>query len=79
MAAGTGMPAHLIQYWTAGKGGAAIAWDTPGDYDRCIVQIQAKVSEHGAPLSDRVVHGLCATLHKIATGATPGNAAGDKA
>lgn len=74
MAAGTGMPAHLIEYWTAGPGGAKIEWGVPGDYDRCIVNIQAEVSKDGPPLGDRVIHGLCATLHKIATGASPGHA-----
>ncbi len=79
MAAGTGLPPHLVEYWTAGEGGARIKWDTPGDYDRCIVEIQAEVSKHGAPLGDRVIHGLCATLHKVATGASPGHAASDQA
>jgi hypothetical protein len=74
---GTGMPAQLVRYWTAGAGGAKIAWGTDGDYNRCIANIQAEVGKDGAPLPDRVVHGLCATLHKIATGATPGHAAGE--
>ena len=77
MAAGTGMPPQLIRYWTEGAGAAKINWGVPGDYDRCIVNIQAEVSKHGAPLGDRVIHGLCATLHKIATGATPGHAPGE--
>lgn len=77
MAEGTGMPPHLIRYWTAGAGGTAIAWGSPGDYARCITEIQAKVSEHGAPLSSPVIHGLCATLHKVATGARPGKAPGE--
>lgn len=47
------------------------------DFDRCISAIQAEVSEDGKPLSDRVIKGLCATLHKINTGATPGHAAGE--
>jgi hypothetical protein len=74
MTAGTGMPPHLIEYWTHGPGGREIQWGSSGDYDRCIVSIQAKVSEHGTPLGDRVIHGLCATLHKMATGARPGHA-----
>lgn len=49
----------------------------PGDYQRCIVNIQAEVSKDGPPLGDRVIHGLCATLHKLATGATPGHAPGE--
>lgn len=80
MAAGTGMPPQWIRYWTVGEGGAAIGWDTPGDYARCLAQVQAKVTEHGKPpLGDNVIHGLCATLHKLATGASPGHAPGEEA
>ena len=78
MAAGTGLPPHLIRYWTAGAGAVKIAWGTPGDYDRCIANVQEAVTKGGeAPLSDRTIHGLCATLHKIATGASPGHAPGE--
>jgi hypothetical protein len=78
MAAGTGLPPHLLKYWTAGPGAAKIARNSPGDFNRCRVEIQAAITKDGeAPLSDRVISGLCATLHKLATGATPGNAAGD--
>lgn len=77
MAAGTGLPPQLIRYWTAGAGGAKIRWGVAGDFDRCITAIQAEVAEDGKPLSDRVVKGLCATLHKIATGASPGHAPGE--
>jgi hypothetical protein len=73
MAAGTGLPPQLIRYWTVGEGAAKIAWNTPGDFERCIVNIQAEVSEKGAPLPDRVVKGLCATLHKMTTGGSPGH------
>jgi hypothetical protein len=79
MAAGTGLPPQLIKYWTVGAGAVKIDWGVPGDFDRCVANIQAEVSEHGAPLSDRVIHGLCATLHKIATGASPGHAPGEEA
>jgi hypothetical protein len=34
---------------------------------------------HGKPLGDRMIHGLCATLHKLNTGATPGHAPGEQA
>jgi hypothetical protein len=74
MVAGTGMPPHLIKYWVAGPGAAKILWNTHGDYDRCIAAIQAEVTDHGGPpLSDRMIHGLCATLHKMATGGSPGH------
>ncbi len=75
----TRLPPALLAYWTKGKGAAKINWGVPGDFDRCIVNIQAEVSEGGKPLSDHVVKGLCATLHKIATGATPGHAPGEQA
>lgn len=74
MAAGTGMPPQLLRYWLAGAGAAKIRWGVPGDFDRCITNIQAEVSEKGPPLSDNVIKGLCATLHKMSTGARPGHA-----
>lgn len=74
---GTGMPPQFLKYWLSGAGAAEIDWGSSGDYDRCMVSIQAKVSEHGKPLSDHVIHGLCATLHRMATGARPGHAAGE--
>lgn len=74
MAAGTQLPPQLLKYWTAGPGAARIAWGTPGDFDRCIANIQAEAGKDGHPLSPRVIKGLCATLHKIATGAPPGHA-----
>lgn len=74
MSAGTGLPPQLIRYWTAGAGGAKINWGVAGDFDRCIAAIQSEVSDSGKPLPDHVIKGLCATLHKVATGATPGHA-----
>lgn len=79
MAEGTQLPPQLLRYWTTGAGGAKIRWNSPGDFDRCRREIQSEVTDKGAPpLSDSTINGLCATLHKIATGATPGHAAGDK-
>jgi len=46
----------------------------PGDFDRCILNIQEAVSHHGPPLPDHVIKGLCAELHVRATGARPGHA-----
>lgn len=71
---GTGLPPALIRYWTVGPGAAKIAWNTPGDFDRCRVNIQAEITKDGRPpLSDRVISGLCATLHKMTTGGSPGH------
>ncbi len=72
------MPASLKQYWLAGAGAAVIGWGTPGDFDRCVTAINAEITKHGrAPLPDHEIKGLCANLHKEATGATPGNAQGE--
>lgn len=68
---------RLKTYWAEGGGSAKIRWGVPGDYDRCIVEIQKAVTKDGkAPLPDRMVHGLCAELHQRATGARPGHAPG---
>lgn len=78
MAAHTALPAQLVTYWVRGKGGVLIAWGTPGDFGRCRVAINAKIVEHGgSPLPDHEISGLCASLHRIATGATPGHAPGE--
>jgi hypothetical protein len=73
MAAGTQLPPRLVTYWTAGPGAADIGWNTTGDFARCRVAINAEVSKDGPPLPPRVIDGLCATLHKIATGGSPGH------
>jgi len=79
MAEGTQMPPQLLRFWLDGRGAAEIQWGHAGDYERCISAIQAKVTEHGEkPLGEHVIHGLCATLHKLATGAAPGHAAGEQ-
>lgn len=50
-----------------------------GDFDRAIKLIQAVIVKNGGkPLSDRIIKGLVATLHKMATGATPGHAPGER-
>jgi len=78
MAAGTGLPPQLIAYWVHGEGAAKIGWGTPGDFDRAIKLIQEAIAKGGGkPLSDRIIKGLVATLHKLATGARPGHAAGE--
>lgn len=77
MAAGTGLPAQLIAYWTKGKGATRIRWNSPGDFDRCVRAIEEETGKDGKPLSPNVVKGLCSTLHVIATGARPGHAPGE--
>lgn len=75
MAAGTGLPPALLKYWTAGEGATKIRWNTPGDFDRCVRAIGAEAKT----LTPNILHGLCSTLHVVATGARPGHASGDKA
>lgn len=54
---------RLRRYWTTGAGGAEIAWDTPGDWTRCV----AFLSPH---LGDRA-KGYCNLRHKEMTGRYP--------
>lgn len=61
----------LKAYWTEGLGAAKIAWNTPGDYDRCLVEL-------GKYVPPNEVHGLCQNLHERATGFPAGHAPGDK-
>lgn len=71
---------RLMEYWTHGAGAAKINWGVDGDFDRCIVEVQKAVTDGGkAPLSDRVIKGLCSNLHERATGARPGHAPGEEA
>ncbi len=61
------MPPKLRQSYLRGKASAKIGWGTPGDFDRCV----AEARHHGVPVHMR--KGMCATLHKKATGQVPGN------
>lgn len=80
MAAGTRMPPQFLKYWLTGEGAAKIGWGVPGDFDRAIALIQEAITKNGGkPLSDRIIKGLVAMLHKMATGARPGHAAGEQA
>lgn len=75
MAEGTQLPPQLIRYWVAGEGAGKIRWGVPGDFDRCRTLVNEAVVKGGsAPLAPPVIAGLCATLHRLATGATPGHA-----
>lgn len=63
---------RLMRYWAEGEGAAKIGWNSPGDFDRCVMHLSKYVSP-------RIVKGLCSNLHERATGARPGHAPGDKA
>lgn len=56
----------LRRYWTVGQGGAEIAWNTPGDFTRCVKLL----SEHMTPERAK---GYCANRHKEMTGMWPGD------
>jgi phosphomannomutase len=70
--------ARLKAYWARGEGADQIGWGKDGDFDRCRVLIQQAVVKNGnKPLGDRMLSGLCANLHKAATGEWPGHAPGE--
>jgi hypothetical protein len=60
---GDGNAEHLMTYWTTGKGAAKIRWGTDGSFARCVRQLRKYVKF--SP------EGLCAKLHKRATGQWP--------
>lgn len=75
MADASRLPPKLAAYWLTGPGAALIRFGEPGDYDRCVQEIQKAVVKGGhPPLSDRMIKGLCANLHREATGFRPGAA-----
>ena len=61
---GDGATERLMRYWTTGPGGIRLRWGTDGSFDRCVDEL----SKHVGP---GIVKGLCARLHKRATGEWP--------
>jgi hypothetical protein len=59
------IPDQLGAYWTRGAGAAKIGWGTSGSFNRCVRLLGPKV---GGEID---VKGLCANLHKRATGEWP--------
>lgn len=55
----------LRRYWTIGKGGLKIRWNTPGDWTRCYKQL----AKYMGPRAK----GYCALRHKEMTGVWPGS------
>jgi hypothetical protein len=53
----------LKAYWTHGEGAAKIGWGTDGSFDRCVALLTKYF-----PTDPK---GLCANLHKAATGEWP--------
>ena len=63
-----GTSVNFDKYWTVGKGGLAIRWNTPGDFTRCVRKVGPKAKENGFS-----AEGYCARLHKAMTGVYPGD------
>jgi hypothetical protein len=63
----TGIPGvmdrDLKQYWTRGKGALKIRWFTDGSFRRCVRLLRKYFPQNP--------QGLCANLHKAATGEWP--------
>ena len=55
---------ELRKYWTRGKGGLKIRWNTPGDMTRCMRQLRKYLKGREA--------GYCALRHREMTGRWPG-------
>lgn len=53
---------RLVDYWVKGEGAVKVRWTTDGAFDRCVRHLSDKV---------RDPKGLCAELHKKATGEWP--------
>lgn len=65
----TSMPEQLLRYWTSGAGAAKLHWGVPGDFDACVTELSKYVPAG-------MVKGLCANIHRHATGGWPGHAPG---
>lgn len=62
-APGDGQARKLKAYWVHGEGAAKIRWGTPGDFNRCVVQLGKYVQDP---------KGLCNSYHVAALGVPPG-------
>lgn len=60
---GDGNAETLKEYWTHGKGAAKIRWGTDGSFKRCVRLLRKYFPKNP--------EGLCANLHKRATGEWP--------
>jgi hypothetical protein len=62
---GDGDAERLRIYWTTGVGGQKIQWRTPGDFTRCVKQLDQYMPGRA--------EGYCANLHKAMNGYWPGD------
>jgi len=58
---------RLKEYWTVGRGGAKVRWNTPGDWTRCNRHLKKYMPRPG------MSEGYCANLHHLMTGVWPGD------
>lgn len=63
------LPPALFKYWVAGKGALKIRWNSKNDFYRCREQLRKYVH------NPYELNGLCASLHKFATGRWTGSRA----
>ena len=56
---------NLRRYWTVGKGGLKIRWNTPGDWTRCYRNLKKYMGPRAK--------GYCSLRHKEMTGMWPGD------
>lgn len=64
---GDGNAEKLRRYWTIGPGAAKIRWGTPGDFTRCVKELDKYMPGRA--------EGYCQLLHKRATGMYTGSKA----
>jgi hypothetical protein len=66
---------RIHDYWTkpGEPGYAKIGWGTPGDFNRCRVEVGSEIAED-SPEKTRFLNQICAQWHKDATGFWPGHA-----
>lgn len=62
-----GTSVNFDKYWTVGKGGLAIRWNTPGQFNRCVRKLRKYAAEEGFS-----AEGYCARLYFEMNGEWPG-------
>lgn len=65
---GDGNAERLRQYWLTGPGAVKIAWGTPGDFTRCVRELNKYMPGRA--------EGYCSNLHQRANGIRPGHHGG---
>jgi len=70
---------RIHDYWTVPghEGYTKIGWGTPGDFDRCRVEVGQEIAEN-SPEKVRFINQICSQWHHDATGFWPGNAPAER-